>query len=265
MNFRFKIFFILNIFLSSLFASVTINNPKVNGYALDYCKEWGRDCGKPAVDTFCKLHGYFNALDFKVKKDTPPTKIISSGKICRNSNCDRIESVTCNSISGVWQENNSNLSYNITQIRDKFVWSVNSPEHKEIAFGRIIGNRVHAKITTDTLSNKKLGGTVKIDSHGIIKKIIWDNKVVFKQGQDELIHNNTHLLINIPEMDIPYNPETTDNRSWLYNHSGELLDIIKKRVHDEQIINKYKSEENELDIYTIIDNRTKKVDEILAR
>jgi hypothetical protein len=75
-------------------------NPKVNGYALDLCRSWSKDCGKPAADAWCKKAGYLRALQFKVKEDSPPTRVISSGKVCNAPSCDRIISVTCEAEPG---------------------------------------------------------------------------------------------------------------------------------------------------------------------
>jgi len=74
---------------------ITIRNPEVNGMALDMCKKWGKECGKPAADAYCRAHGYIGALSYKVEYDTPPTRVISTGQVCNASFCDRIVEVKC--------------------------------------------------------------------------------------------------------------------------------------------------------------------------
>ena len=80
---------------TAMAANISIPNPKVGGYALDLCRSWGANCGKPAADAFCKSKGYKNALSYKIKKDSPPTKVIQGGGLCVESYCDRISQVTC--------------------------------------------------------------------------------------------------------------------------------------------------------------------------
>ncbi len=75
-----------------------INNPKVAGYALDLCKVWGTQCGLPAATAYCKSKGYLSAKSYKVRKDSPPTKIIKGGGLCVENYCDRISQVTCKKI-----------------------------------------------------------------------------------------------------------------------------------------------------------------------
>jgi hypothetical protein len=76
-------------------AEARYKNPKIGGYALDYCKKWGKECGKPAADAYCRKKGYRQALKYSVKKDTPPTKVISSDQVCQAPGCDRIDYVVC--------------------------------------------------------------------------------------------------------------------------------------------------------------------------
>ncbi len=76
-------------------AEISFAQPRFRGYALDLCKHWGRDCGKPAADAYCRKYGYQAAVDFAVHHDTPPTRVIGDGKICKQSFCDRIVAITC--------------------------------------------------------------------------------------------------------------------------------------------------------------------------
>jgi len=76
-------------------AEARYKNPKVGKYALDYCKKWGKDCGRPAADAYCRKKGYRRALRYRVRKDRPPTRVISSGQVCKAPGCDRIDYVVC--------------------------------------------------------------------------------------------------------------------------------------------------------------------------
>lgn len=69
--------------------------PLLDGVALDMCREWGSNCQKPAADRFCQLHDYDEAAEFKVEHDKPPTRVISSGKLCEGASCDRIVWIRC--------------------------------------------------------------------------------------------------------------------------------------------------------------------------
>ena len=74
---------------------VRIHDPKVDGYALDYCRDWAKNCGQPAADAYCKSRGYQKALSYKKGDNTPPTRVISSGQVCDSPHCDRMTNVTC--------------------------------------------------------------------------------------------------------------------------------------------------------------------------
>lgn len=67
----------------------------VQGVALDFCRGWARDCGKPAADAFCQSQGYAMATDFVTRPNAPPTRVISTGQVCDNMRCSRIGSLTC--------------------------------------------------------------------------------------------------------------------------------------------------------------------------
>ena len=72
--------------------------PKIDGYRLDWCKEWAQNCGKGAADAFCKLNGYKEAKSWEIDPDigsTIPTKIITSGKICNQGFCDGFKYIKC--------------------------------------------------------------------------------------------------------------------------------------------------------------------------
>lgn len=70
-------------------------NPQVDGVALDICREWGANCGKPAADAFCQSQSYSHSLSHREQHDTPPTRVIGSGQLCDQSFCDRIVWIQC--------------------------------------------------------------------------------------------------------------------------------------------------------------------------
>jgi hypothetical protein len=74
--------------------SKVFNNPTIDGFALDYCREWEANCGSPAAYAYCYKKGYLKAVTFSYRKG-PPTKVINGGQVCNQPFCDRITSVTC--------------------------------------------------------------------------------------------------------------------------------------------------------------------------
>ncbi len=84
-------------FISNLNAgdTVSFSNPKVNGVALDWCKTWATDCGKPAADYFCQSNGYAKAVLFKKENNIGYTKILKTGRLCNKDFCDSFKVITC--------------------------------------------------------------------------------------------------------------------------------------------------------------------------
>ncbi len=81
--------------------SQTFNNPKIQGYRLDWCLHWATQCGKPAANAWCakkygKADGY--AKSWKIAADigaSSPTYVIGDGKVCNQAFCDGFKSITC--------------------------------------------------------------------------------------------------------------------------------------------------------------------------
>jgi hypothetical protein len=65
------------------------------GLPLDWCLDWGKNCGKPAADLFCRYRGYRSATHFAVAEDIGGTKLLKTGELCRNPSCDGFSYIVC--------------------------------------------------------------------------------------------------------------------------------------------------------------------------
>ena len=78
---------------------VEFNDPRIQvaegALPLDLCKEWAKDCGKPAADAYCASKGAGVAAKFNVAQNSPPTVVISTKQVCHDPSCDRITWVQC--------------------------------------------------------------------------------------------------------------------------------------------------------------------------
>ncbi len=82
--------------------SATFNQPSINGYRLDWCREWGTDCGQGAANAFCHYKGYTNAGYWRIDPNIgahSPTQVIDTGQICNQSFCDSFEVIRCQQAS----------------------------------------------------------------------------------------------------------------------------------------------------------------------
>jgi len=72
-------------------------NPGWNGHRLDFCREWGVNCGKPAADAFCQSKGFSDAMNAVADRETgySSTSLISSGQICDQPFCRGFQQIIC--------------------------------------------------------------------------------------------------------------------------------------------------------------------------
>ncbi len=76
----------------------TFKQPMIWGYRLDWCRELGHDCGKPAADEFCRLNSFDTSTGHLPERHIgarSPTLAITSGEICSRPDCDGFLSITC--------------------------------------------------------------------------------------------------------------------------------------------------------------------------
>jgi hypothetical protein len=76
----------------------TFGNPKISGNRLDWCLNWGQQCGKPAADAYCKTLGYNDSVDLEQDPDigaTTPTRLLGTGAVCDQPICDGFTFITC--------------------------------------------------------------------------------------------------------------------------------------------------------------------------
>lgn len=73
-------------------------NPRFFDRRLDWCVNWGQDCGQPAADTFCKRKRYTAARTFEIDPNigaAQPTMIIGSKQVCDKDFCAGFKSIVC--------------------------------------------------------------------------------------------------------------------------------------------------------------------------
>lgn len=80
---------------------VTYDSPMItaaNGQnvMLDFCRDFGAACGKPAADAFCRQKGHPDASRFQISEDIGHTAIISTGALCDDPSCDGFSKIQCN-------------------------------------------------------------------------------------------------------------------------------------------------------------------------
>ncbi len=90
------ILFVLTAHLSA--GTKTVEKPMFNGNRLGWCANWGADCGEPAAEAWCLAQGFAGAERFtKAPRigDKSPTRLIATGAVCDDPECDGFKEITC--------------------------------------------------------------------------------------------------------------------------------------------------------------------------
>ena len=73
-------------------------SPTIGGNRVDWCLQWGAQCGEPAASAFCQQMGYDRASGWSIAQNIGaqgPTVVLGSGALCAQAGCDGFSSVTC--------------------------------------------------------------------------------------------------------------------------------------------------------------------------
>jgi len=62
---------------------------------LDWCREWGSACGKPAADAYCQMRGHARSGHIQIRNNVGKTALISSKAICSDPACDGFRLIEC--------------------------------------------------------------------------------------------------------------------------------------------------------------------------
>lgn len=85
---------------STAYATPMIENEYGKLGNLDWCRDWGANCGKPAADAFCKMKGHGPSRSFTEAKDFGRTVVLSSRKTCDQPHCDAFSVIVCEAAYG---------------------------------------------------------------------------------------------------------------------------------------------------------------------
>ncbi len=77
----------------------TFPAPQLHGYLVDWCAHFGRDCGKPAADLFCRELKFDQASNFSIDQNAGArglsTLVFGDGSLCTGNNCAAFRQITC--------------------------------------------------------------------------------------------------------------------------------------------------------------------------
>lgn len=61
---------------------------------LDNCLHFGKFCGKPAADDYCRIQGYERSTRFDFERASP-TRVINFGQECKGPGCVAFKFIVC--------------------------------------------------------------------------------------------------------------------------------------------------------------------------
>ncbi len=66
-------------------------------YRLDWCLSYGKQCGKPVAEAFCRMRGYAGTTGFATERYVSPTHVLDEKerKICTGRICDGFKYIAC--------------------------------------------------------------------------------------------------------------------------------------------------------------------------
>lgn len=76
----------------------TYSKPRWFDERLDWCLNWGTECGQPAADNFCKRRRFTGARDFEADPNighSEPTRVSGTNQVCNQSFCTGFKFITC--------------------------------------------------------------------------------------------------------------------------------------------------------------------------
>jgi hypothetical protein len=73
----------------------TFQAPSVRGVRLDWCRNWGTNCGQAAADLFCREMRFDRAARFAPAPGLGRTLVFGDGRLCEGPQCGGFATITC--------------------------------------------------------------------------------------------------------------------------------------------------------------------------
>jgi hypothetical protein len=74
-------------------------NPSYGGRRLDWCFNWGAQCGRKTADVFCNINGYPRSTSWIKENNVGArgieTYVVGDARVCSGSPCDAYKEIAC--------------------------------------------------------------------------------------------------------------------------------------------------------------------------